>query len=285
MKKVIIIITIVVVLVLFCACAGNEVTENEVTLDVEIQGVLPTPLVMMQLSDAYLDEYKREPERVDYETIKGQELRIRSYVEFEPIFYSSYDDNDYERGVDRYGISSYYHYGDLVVFSSYADMATVLANQDFQSDFSSKYGLQFQPEAYYTPTYITSEDNMAVLLVNDGKCYFRLGGNQYSEGGDYFKVVWKVLDVDGAPGADEVATFYAELNGLEVHCAALDTVDVYYFTALSGCALFEKMNVKTNDPATTYIWNQDDVMGILILPGGYNQKYLDLCVLERHELK
>jgi hypothetical protein len=258
MKKAIIIITIAVVLVLFCACTGNEVTENEVaesevTLDVEIQGVLPTPLVMRQLSDAYLDEYKREPEYVDYETIKGQELRIRSYVEFEPIFYLSYDNTNYERGVDRYGISSYYHYGDLIVFASYADMATVLANQDFQSDLSSKHGLRFEPKAYYTPARIASEDNMAVLLANDGKCYFRLGGNQYSEDGDYFKVVWSVLDVDGAPGADEVATFYAELNGLEVHCAVLDTVDVYYFTAPSGCALFEKKNVRTNDPATAYI--------------------------------
>ena len=148
------------------------------------------------------------------------------------------------------GVSQYYRIDDMTIFHNDTDMEIILTNPDFQDDFYADYGVCFTPEAYYPPANIALDNFNGVLFVLDQKYHFEISGGQYTEDNNYLSVVWVVYDVSDAPGADEIAKFYADLNNLTVDSAtAQEGYPIYYFTAKRGGAFFEKFAIKTNYPA------------------------------------
>lgn len=259
------------------------------TPQVSPAGGLPTPYEVEALGDYVNNPYQRDPEVVDYNALSPVEYRIRSVIEFVSMHNSRIGhiedlDDIQEIDVDKYGIKNYCQYGNLVIFRTFDDMRMVLQNSDFRADLYKKYGVNFEPNAYYLPAYLNEDNSGITFLPNDNKYYLLLYGYEYTEDGDYYKDVWAVYNVQDIPGTDEIAQFYAGLNDLETESDTGPAGEVFHFTAKSGCAFFEKFGVETNDPATAYIWEQDGVIGVIILPGEHKPENLDLCVLEKHEL-
>lgn len=250
------------------------------------KGGLPTPFVGDTLGDYLNDPYMRERDRVNYDTISPEEYRIRSTIEFSRINESRAGnvDEDIINGIKKYGIDNYYAINDFPVFFDVADMKTVLRNEEFLSDFHKNTGVTFQSNSYSLPGKISIENFSATLVELDGVPHFQLYGMQTTDDGNYYAMVWAVFSVPGGPDANEIAQFYADIDGLEVLSDEGPTSTVYHFSSDDGCAFLEKFGIETNDPATIYIWEQDGVIGVIILPGEHKPENLDLCVLEKHEL-
>ncbi len=252
-----------------------------------VEGGLPTPFTpesMREISERI--PYGREWEEVDYNAISKEEYRIRSVIEFSQIKSSQNDTGDdvIIKGIAKYGVEKYYAIGDVPAFLDVDDMETVLKNKDFLEDFVKNTNTVFEPESYSVPAKIETDVFSATLVALDGTPHFQMYGRKMSGDGDYYSAVWAVFSVANPPKAIEIAQFYADLNDLTLVISNGSVGPVCYFTSQNGGSFFEKFSIETNEPATAYIWEQDNVIGVIILPGEHKPENLDLCVLEKHEL-
>ena len=295
-KKPLLIVLVLGILVLAGCSTGNTLPQKSV-METESNafqsnplGGIPTPFEETSLGDYGNNYYQRELEVVDYNSISPKEYRIRSAIEFVGInnyrVVKAGQDPDAILKVDvsKYGIDNYCSYGDLVMFRTYDDMIAVINNKDFQTDLRENYGFGYTPIAYYLPKFLGEDYSERSFVPLDDKYHFIIYGYEYTEDKNYYKDVWAVFDVQDSPSAEEIAQFYADLDDLQLKRDEGPTDTVYHFTSENGSAFFEKFGIETNDPATAYIWAQDGVLGVIILPGEHKPENLDLCVLEKHEL-
>ena len=157
-------------------------------------------------------------------------------------------------------------------------MVTAFNNQDFQND----YFRDIPPIKYYYSPRNAATDLCSIRLVEmDGEYYFSLQGVSVKD--DVF-MQWGVYDVEVKRDVKEVAQFYADLEGIDLHSGIKNNNIIYY---LSGekCKLFTAVGLPPIDNQFTgYIWEEDDVIGVIILTGEHKEENLDLCQLEKHEL-
>ena len=276
---------IFVILAVMCLIAAGceKQTAAEIT---ELSGGLPTPNSGDTLSDYGQSVYGREREEVDYDRISEDEYRIRAVIETKGLRYHKNppDEDKLLRGVEKYGVSTYNSIDDIVMFSDVDSMKIILQNKNFLLDYEKETGIPFKPDAFYLPKSFEVDRFIGTLIALDNKPYFELFGRVYTEDKDYYSAMWSVYAVPDGPSAKEIASFYAKVDGLKCTADEGKAATVYHFTASNGCAFFEKFGVETNDSATAYFWEQNNVIGVIILPGEHKPENLDLCVLEKHEL-
>ena len=200
------------------------------------------------------------------------------------IYLREQGERDEELRGRKYGIDDYFRINDLIAFISIEDMETVLESTDFQQDMQEAYGIQYLPQVYYTPKF-ESDYSDSSLLLTSGKYRFRLLGFRYDKTGNLIKIVWAVYDVQDSPAASEIAQFYAELDGLDIENTKMtEGQAVYYFTAPNGSAFIEKFDIKTEEPATAYFWEQDGVLCVIIMPGEHKLGNFDFCEFEKQNI-
>jgi hypothetical protein len=79
--------------------------------------------------------------------------------------------------------------------------------------------------------------------------------------------------------------FYSGVDGQELSSVTTSNGTlVYTMSTDEGSVFFQDIGVRTSILITAYIWQQDNVIGVLVLPGEFSEKNLDLCVLEKHEI-
>ena len=292
MKRIIVLVVSILLFLTLNACdKANEVSETtnaathktgQEVLDTQ-PGGLPTPFVADSLGEYVNDSYKRTAEFVDYRKVSSEEYRIRSVIEADRMY--SLDapyEKDVIKEVNKYGLK-YYSMMGKPMFSTIESMESALQNKDFKQDFYKETGIDYDIEAYYLPSAFPA-DSMAILLPLRGVPYLQITGFRYTDDSNFFTIVWGIYSAPDMPDVIDIAEFYANLNGLEVESSSTAVGTVFHFTSGNGGAFFEKFSVRTNDPATAYLWQQDNVIGVIILPGEHKPENLDLCVLEKHEL-
>jgi len=289
-KKILLVILMLISLMLFgcsnTAKSATASTENSSMPEFSPSGGLPTPYVAYSLGEEMNNPYRRNPEVVDYSALSAASYRIRSVIECSRIYSSNeaVEQSDIIDGENKYGIEHFCAIKDEPFFYSVEDMRTVLKNSDYKSELKNNTGVSLSLKEYCIPAYIPMEYFMGTLCPLDKKANLQLYGENYMEDGNYYSAVWSTFFISDMPGADEITQLYAALNNLQMKSDDGPKGTVYHFTSKNGCAFFEKLGVETNDPATAYIWEQDGVLGVIILAGDYNPENLNLCVLEKHDL-
>lgn len=219
----------------------------------------------------------------DFSIYNNDEIEIRSTFEFLNIYLNSLKNktiNKEENG-NKYGIKKFWRMNDFIHFNDLEDMATVLNNKDFQKDFFKKNNVSIIKN-YYLPSDLEARFNAIGLLVKDGKRYFDILG-MGTIGDEYMQ--WGVYDIQGRKTLKEILSFYSALDDLTMNSDKADKGYTVYYFPFKESTLFCAIGFPSTDkPYTAYIWEQDGVIGVIILPGQHKPENLELCVLEKHEL-
>jgi len=219
----------------------------------------------------------------DFSIYSKEEIEIRSTFEFLNIYLDSLKNKtiNKEENENKYGINNFWRMNDFIHFNSMEDMATVLSNKDFQEDFFKKNSIPIIIN-YYLPSGMEPRFNAIGLLAKDGKRYFDILGMGTT--GDEYKQ-WGVYDIQGRKTLKEILSFYAALDDLTMNSVKTNNGYTVYYFPYEDSTLFCAIGFPyTDKPYTAYIWEQEGVIGVLILSGEYSSENLDLCVLEKHDL-
>ncbi len=223
-----------------------------------------------------------EPIEVDYDKMPEDEFRTRAVIEAYDIFWVNKDDYKEEDQGAKYGIDFYWRGDNWISFDSIDDMETVIRNQDFREDFYGLFNIQLEPDAYYLIEDVIGLDAIDLFAI-DNNYYFSIKNTVLTED-IKDTVVGGVFDTNQDIDPKETAQLYAELCGAELHNETLsDGSSVYYYSGKRD-KLVEAMGIGTSDTATAYLWGQDGVLGVIVVPGGHRAECLDWCKLGRHDL-
>lgn len=224
--------------------------------------------------------------RVDYRALSQDELNMRVALEsvyIEDALNPQHTNND-DESIEQYGVTGLRWQENRIAFDCLDDMETVFSNKDFQRDFLERYHLNV-PQRYYLHKDLADTYGVffgIVLVVVDGEYYLSI---RAFEKIDDAVIQWGVFDNQTARSAKEIIDFYAKLDGLTVNSIVADNGTTVYYLTGSNCSLYHAAGLPLWDKLTTcYIWDQDGVIGTVVVAGEHKPENLDLCVLEHREL-
>jgi hypothetical protein len=226
---------------------------------------------------------------LDNSTLSEEEYRLRRVVNSLSMYHEA-TGQVYEVEVsneNKYGIDDFSQFDDLYSFTSVEDMAIVINNSDFQEDFYDQYNYSLGIDAYYLLSSTISQNYdiemvTVSLIIWDNDYNLCISGTELI---DKTFLMWNVIDTCYSIDVKELAKFYAGVDGLYMNSEIPENGStIYYLFSENGGVLFEDMGLQTVNPATAYLWEQDDVIGVLLVQGEHKAENFDLCVLERHEL-
>ena len=224
---------------------------------------------------------------IDYASLNEDEYNLRRIIEAYDIHEEQMEDVDSEPGQygSQYGVDRYWREDSRISLDTLEDMETMFSNDQFKVDFAMRYGVLFDIDFYSIPANISSHRYDTDFIVLDDQYYMSIQGADISGGLENY-TGWGVYQTSQKFDIAELAQFYASDKNDELYLTTLPNgVDVYYFTVTGGCSLFEAMATASTEPTTAYLWEQDDSLGVMIRLGEHKEENLELCVLERHELK
>ena len=171
-------------------------------------------------------------------------------------------------------------------FNTLEDMETVFSNPEFLEDYYNEYGFALNIDTYYMlpvsiRTQYEHEPIVIILVVIDRGHNFYFSGGLIN-GSEYIN--WGMFDVEKRVTLDTVVDFYARKDDLQVQCANLDNGNTVYYTSSDkrDCTLFNDMGVTTSNMITAYLWEQDGIIGVVIVPGEHKDENFNMCIFERH---
>ncbi len=261
--------------------AGCSIKDNQDNLDESNDGTILDLIEVIPQNNTY--QFKD----IDYASLNEDEYNLRRIMEALDIHEEQMEDADSELGsyVSRYGVDDYWQEDGRISLDTLEDMKTMFSNDQLKVDFALRYGVLFNIDAYSIPSNIGSDYYDIDLIVIDNQYYLSIQGADISGGLENY-TGWGVYQTSQTFDIAELAQYYASDKNDELHVATLPSgVDVYYFTVTGGCSLFEAMATASTEPTTAYLWEQDGALGVMIRLGEHKEDNLDLCVLERHELK
>lgn len=274
-------IMVIVIMVIFAMCAMGCSNEERQSYFEE--------------NKVFLVDISREDEE---ENVLGQyidlveEYQIRSIIEA----VNFYEDNNnlYFNDVKRYEnnekiISNQTWYGSdnfkvdegLITISGIDNMLTIFNNDDFQNDYFNQFGINVN-KYYYLPKNIVIDDYAISLLTVEQEYYFSLIGSTVMNGSN---ATVGVFDAKSKIDILEIASLYANLDELNLYVTEGVCGDVYFFTTNKKNTLINSIyKNRINELMTVYLWEQERVLGILIIYGEHKAENVDYCVLEKHEM-
>ncbi len=168
----------------------------------------------------------------------------------------------------------------LITINGLEAFQIMFMNAEFKSDYSSQYGISLIKQ-YYLPKAIQKDDCMISLLSHEEDYFFRIIGTEV--GSD---TAFGAFSTRGGVDALEVASVYANMAKLNLYSAMGQKNKVYFFTTSTGSAPISIFDLETeNKTRTIYFWEQENALGVLVVTGKHTEENLELCVLEKHELK
>jgi hypothetical protein len=221
---------------------------------------------------------------IDYDALSQDEFDMRLALEFVNIYRESLSGKNVKADEGKkYGIYNFWRVEDLYYFDTLEDMKTVFHNEDFRQFYASKYH-QDTVKGYYIPKNTGGKLFAICLVAKQNGYHFQID----AFGTDEEKFIkWFVYDIQGEKESKEIIEFYAGLDNLEVGNASNSNGDNVYYVTGKPCDLFYAVAIPPSNTITytCYIWDQDGVIGAVVVAGEHKPGNLDLCVLERHELK
>jgi hypothetical protein len=223
---------------------------------------------------------------LDNSTLSEEEYRLRRVINSLSMYHEA-TGQVYKINVDeeKYGIEKFSRHDDWYGFHSMEDMATVFGNTDFQRDFFDMYGFNLEIDAYYLPLSSLIEQYNAdigsiKLIVWDDDYNLSYDVSGYK---DHSFISYDIFYTRNSVDLKALMEFYAGVDEQDLYSTeAKDGALIYYMSTDEGSVFFEDVGMRTDDIITAYIWQQDDVISVFILPGEFSEENLDLCVLERH---
>jgi hypothetical protein len=271
-------------LILICIVftfSGCSMKDNQGNLDESNDGSILDLIEVIPQNNTY------QFQDIDYASLKEDEYNLRRIIEAHDIHKEQMKTVDSEPGcyMSQYGADQYWQEDGRISLDTLEDMETMFSNGQFKVDFAMRYGVLFNIDFYSIPANISSHRYDTDLIVLDDQYYMSIQGADISGGLENY-TGWGVYQTSQKFDIAELAQFYASEKNDELYMTTLPNgVDIYYFTVTGGCLLFEAMATASTEPTTAYLWEQDDVLGVMIRLGEHKPGNLDLCVLERHELK
>lgn len=216
----------------------------------------------------------------DFSIYSDEEIDIRSTFEFDRIYLDSL--KDYPTGlVSKYGIDDYWQYGDMFWFSEPKHMETVLNNSDFIEEHADQYDATWIQQYYLPKINITRYFGIYILASSDD-LYFNVHG--YSIENEVY-TDWSVYISQEKYKLEDILEFYAALDDLTIQNAKSKKGVIIYYVPVENSTLMGAIGVLPSEkPYTAYFWEQDNVIGVLVMPGEFSEANLEQCVLEQHEI-
>ena len=281
-KRIIPIVLLLGMLVILTGCGADSLQNSAIVSE------KPTPTSFLDFLHAELSPGSFTSHGLDNRTLSEEECRLRRVINSGSM-YQEIKGQEYEVEVDgeKYGIADFARNDDWYNFINISDMVTVFKNVNFQQDFYDLYSYNLGLDAYYLPSqtliekYNTTE-SPSNLVVWDEDYNLSTGMSGYK---DHSYILCDMFYTRNEVDLEALMDFYVGIDGLELNSAiSSNGTDIYYIYAEDGCVLFEDAGLQTNRPTTGYIWKQDNVISVFILPGEFSEENLDLCVLEKHEI-
>lgn len=267
-KRIVFIIMLALIMTFSFGCGANEEKDLE---DMDIFEIV---------HEMAKDQY--EWTETDYDLLPEDEYRIRAVVEATDIFWDNKDGYQEQDEGAKYGILNYWRGDNYIGFDSLEDMETVISNQDFRNDFQILFGIKFEPDAYYLLEDFLESGHINLYVI-DNNYYLNINNMIHGETFQDF-VSWGVFDTMQDIDPKETAQLYADLCGAELHTETLPDGNTVYYYSGKRSKLVEAMGIGTNDTTTAYIWGQDGVLGVVVMPGEHKDENFEWCKLEKHEL-
>ena len=231
-------------------------------------------------ADVLNNNYTYKP--VDYSSMSDEEYQKRWVFDAVNMYNNEIrkEDKFADTSGEKYGVKYVSERGGSLQIGSVDDLCVVLTNDDFKNKLSI---YQIDPILkYYLPTYLSLDIVDIQFLMLTQHYYFNIEGCEFK---DDKNIYWAVIDAPVRESVYDSLMYFTKLDGLTLNTGNNKNGDtVYYFSGKNGPAFFETMGIMNADLHTAYVWEQDGVIGVIILPGEHKAENLDLCVLEKHEL-
>ena len=280
-KKVVLIVLILILVLTGCTAKQENESQNVTWVDVPLDAAEKDAVFEA------LDEISTIPDNDDststkepfsYDSLTEDELRIRFVIEALNI--SQEDGRVYknEELLKKFGVSDRRYLNELLELRYLEEFITLFSNSDFAEIFYEQSG--YRIEEYYLPLYADGDDGFSFSGTVKGDYYFLIGGEQKTGDARY---LWYVIDVKEKASAKEVAELNSGKIKAELTTEMRDGNEIYYFY---GNVVSYSLLIPSHYPIKfmIYTWGQDGVIGTIIVDGEHKDEYLDLCVLEKHEL-
>jgi hypothetical protein len=277
MKKSIIVFMFVLVGILLYGCMDTNNTQTHTSLYDELKA---------------LPESER-PNRhtINYSSMSEEEFNARVVIRAGRMYgdltdYRYRNKIGYMKYEKKYGIDDFAQLDCMYWFLTLEDMEVVFKNHEFLEDYFHEYGFELNIDSYHTlpisiRTQYEHEPLVIALVVIDGGHHFYFSGGLISGS---TSISWGMFDVEKRVTLDTVVDFYARKDDLKIQYASLDNGNAVYYTSSdkSDCTLFNDMGVTTSNITTAYLWEQDGIIGVVIVPGEHKDENFDMCIFEKH---
>lgn len=280
-KKVVLIVLILILVLAGCTAKQENTSREVIWVDVPLDAA-EKDAVFEALDEMSIipdtDEGGMTVEKFSYDSLTEDELRIRFVIEALNISQEHGRVYKNEELLKKFGVSDRYYLNELLELGYLEEFIALFSNSEFAEIFYEQSG--YRIEEYYLPLYADGDKCFSYSGTVKGDFYFLIGGEQIT--GDT-RYLWYVIDVKEKASAKEVAELNSGNVKAELTTEMRDGTEVYYFY---GNSLSYHLLLPSDFPNRfmIYTWEQDGVVGTILIEGEHKDEYLDLCVLEKHEL-